>query len=318
VPCFAPLSAWRSKFVRPSTGKHLIVFKRPAFGKLLSYEALPLPCGQCIGCRLEYSRQWAIRCVHEADMHEDNCFVTLTFDNEHLNKNGSLVKSDFQNFMKRLRKHLSKSGQAKRVRFFHCGEYGETYGRPHHHVCLFGFDFPDKVRVLPEDSSRARRLELEGIKIYRSELLGRLWPFGLHEIGDVTFESAAYVARYVVKKLTGDNASFCYEGKLPEYVSMSRGGRTAAGENMGGIGRRWFEKFYADVYPFDEVVLRGKVMKPPKAYDRIYELDNAQDFDKIRRNRVEKAKANPHNVPERLRERHKLTKLRVKQLKRSL
>jgi hypothetical protein len=101
---------------------------------------LELPCGQCIGCRLERSRQWAMRCLHESSLYDRNAFVTLTYDDEHLPPGGSLNYPDFQRFMKRLRKN-SKSP----IRFYMGGEYGESTLRPHFHVCLFGYDFPDKV-----------------------------------------------------------------------------------------------------------------------------------------------------------------------------
>ena len=120
-----------------------------------------MPCGQCIGCRLERSRQWAIRCVHEASLWPDNCFVTLTFDDDNIISSGSLVKADFQKFMKRLRKRFGKG-----VRYFHCGEYGDLLGRPHHHACLFNFSFPD--RYLWSSSG--------GVNLYRSPTLEELWP----------------------------------------------------------------------------------------------------------------------------------------------
>ena len=98
------------------------------------------------------------------------------------------------------------------VRFFHCGEYGELLYRPHYHACLFGFDFSDKVLW----STRG------GVRLYRSKILEKLWTFGFSTIGDVTFESAAYVARYCTKKITGDKADEHYNGRSPEYVTMSR------------------------------------------------------------------------------------------------
>ena len=196
---------------------------------------IKLPCGQCIGCRLERSRQWAVRCMHEASMHKSNCFVTLTYNDYYLPENGSLVKSDFQKFMKRLRKKVGTT-----VRYYYCGEYGENFGRPHYHVILFGYDFKDKF-LWRENSN--------GDKCYRSELLEQLWPFGISEIGDVTFQSAAYVARYVMKKRTGDVAKEYYGDRLPEYNDMSR---------RPGIGALWLEKYQNDVYPHDFVVMNGK------------------------------------------------------------
>ena len=131
MPCFCPLEGWRSKD-RSSTGKRKIVFNpRDALRDM----PVTVPCGQCIGCRLERSRQWAVRCIHEASLHEDNCFITLTYDDAHLPTDLSLNVSHFQKFMKRLRKRFGEG-----IRFFHCGEYGENFGRPHYHACLFTSD----------------------------------------------------------------------------------------------------------------------------------------------------------------------------------
>ena len=140
MPCYYPIDGWRSKNVNPETGKRSIVFtKDQAFLDM----PVKVPCGQCIGCRLERSRQWAMRCVHEAQLHEDSCFITLTYNDENLPDDASLNVKHFQNFMKEFRAAIAP----KKVRFFHCGEYGEhngTYkheqsyglsslGRPHYH-----------------------------------------------------------------------------------------------------------------------------------------------------------------------------------------
>mgnify|MGYP000188139432 FL=1 len=222
MPCFHPLQGYRAR-QRSASGKRGIVFnKRDGWADL----PVTLPCGQCIGCRLERSRQWAIRCVHEASLHNENSFITLTYANEHLPAWNSLDKTTFPKFMKRLRKSL----QDKRVRYFHCGEYGDHTGRPHYHALLFGHDFPDKTHWAIRN----------GNPTWRSQELERLWPFGHSEIGTVTFESAAYCARYITKKVTGHAAREHYEmvdkhtGELgrrePEYTTMSR---------RPGIGKGW-------------------------------------------------------------------------------
>lgn len=224
---------------------------------------LSLPCGQCVGCRLERSRQWAIRCVHEAQMHENSCFVTLTYSDEHL-RSMSLVYRDYQLFMKRLRRSKGP------VRFYMCGEYGEQFERPHFHACLFGCFFNDRevYKDLPS-----------GARLYTSKELERLWPFGFSSIGDVTFESAAYVARYCMKKVTGKAAEQHYEyvdigsgeisQRVPEFTHMSL---------KPGIGAGWFRKFKNEVYgkwdrnsDLDRIVLNGMEMRPPKYYDRLLE-----------------------------------------------
>lgn len=223
-----------------------------------------LPCGQCIGCRLERSRQWAIRCMHEADMHEDNCFITLTYNEENLPKNRSLQLEDFQNFMKRLRKAYDH-----KIRFFHCGEYGEKLGRPHYHALLFGHDFKDRERFK----------NCNGYRLDTSDELSGLWKKGFHLVGDVTFESAAYVARYIMKKVTGEKMEDHYKGLKPEYVTMSR---------RDGIGKGWYEKFKKDVYPDDFVVVNGGLSKAPRYYDGLLDKDDHKMYEMLKERRKEK------------------------------
>jgi hypothetical protein len=235
-----------------------------------------IPCGQCIGCRLERSRQWAVRCVHEASLHERNCFITLTYDPDHLPENGTLVMEHFQLFMKRLRKEFGAG-----IRFFHCGEYGEKQGRPHYHAALFNFDFPDKVFL---------RRTPRGDVCWSSASLQRLWGKGRTELGSLTFESAAYIARYITKKQLGKGAQAHYEGRKPEYTTMSR---------KPGIGKGWLEKWTADVYPVDRVVLKrgGRMieMRPPRFYDVSFELDDPETFATVKRNRKRAAEEFGHS-----------------------
>ncbi len=210
--------------------------------------------------------------MHEAQMYADNSFVTLTYDDDHLPVGGQLCLADFQCFMKRLRKAISP----RKVRFFHCGEYGEELGRPHYHALLFGFDFEDKVLWSVRNE----------FPVWRSSVLESLWPLGQSEIGSVSFESAAYVARYVTKKVTGAAAAAHYERvdestgevfqAVPEYATMSR---------RPGIGRSWLEEFHSDVYPRDHVVSRGGEAKPPRYYDQWYAGRDPKRFKAIQLDR---------------------------------
>ena len=291
VTCFYPLSGYRSKSGRNSNGRWPVVFN-PSDG----YVDMPVtvPCGQCIGCRLERSRTWAVRCVHEASLYDNNCFITLTFNDDNLDSRGSLVKADFQKFMKRLRKRFGNG-----IRFFHCGEYGEINKRPHHHACLFNFDFPDKKIYR----------ERKGIRLYTSAILNELWPYGYSTVGDVTYESAAYVARYILKKVTGDGADEHYGGRVPEYNTMSR---------RPGIARDWIEKYYKDVYPHDYVVIRdGIKCKAPRYYDDVYD-DLTSNMDKIKRQRKIRIARMGDDSYERLRVKEECVRLRLKKLKRGL
>ena len=258
MPCYSPLDGYRSRSVNES-GKRSVVFD---VHEGFVDRPVSIPCGQCTGCRLEYSRQWAMRCMHEASLHDENCFITLTYDEEHLPANGSLDKAAFPKFMKRLRKRF----HGRRIRYYHAGEYGDRFGRPHYHSCLFGFDFPDKV-------SWPRKVDYP---VWRSAVLESLWPFGASEVGAVTFESAAYVARYVTKKVTGKKAGEYYRGLQPEYSTMSR---------RPGIGKEWFEQYKCEVYAEDGVVVRGRLMKPPKFYDGEFELCDPDAMAAVRRAR---------------------------------
>lgn len=317
MPCYKPLTAWQSKGKNSKTGKSTIIFSPPS-AYSTGWESIQVPCGRCIGCRLERSRQWAVRGMHEAQMHEQNTFITLTFgewcplDGTKTDPTKSLYKHHFQRFMKRLR----KSVPYKKIRYLHAGEYGEITGRPHHHAILFGHDFSDKVL--------SREYEKNGVpcKSYKSEQLAKLWPFGLHDIGEVTFESIGYVARYCCKKQENElitKGQYMEDGRLKEYNTMSRGGRTEEGKNLGGIGKQWLDKYgETDVWNHDEVVCRGKVMKPPKYYLSQYELTNPKEYENIKEERIKLSKENPDNSFERLRVREVVKKQAHKRLKRTL
>lgn len=271
--------------------------------------SLLLPCGQCVGCRLERSRQWAMRCMHEASLYRENCFITLTYDDAHVPKHGSLDYGDFQRFMKRLRKRCAPV----RPRFYMCGEYGEDFGRPHFHAVVFGWNFPDR-KVWRKGGS--------GFKAFRSDMLESLWPFGFSSIGEVTFESAAYVARYCMKKVTGDGAGLHYLtdhvdpdtgevfSKVPEFNHMSL---------KPGIGAGWLEKWESDVYPQDYVIVRGKKMKPPKYYDRRYSERAPLDFEAVQFARELEARSYAADrTDERLAVREIVTEARLRAFKRSI
>lgn len=283
-------------------------------GRLVSWSRggtlrpMTVPCGQCVGCRLERSRQWAVRCIHEASLHSANCFVTLTYSPENLPPNGSLVYRDFQLFMKRLRK---KCGAG--IRFYMCGEYGEKNARPHYHALLFGVDF----RL----DRRPWRKSATGYIQYRSSVLDACWALGHAEIGEVTFKSAAYVARYIMKKVTGPMAAEYYTDfdihtgeifaeRVPEFNSMSR---------RPGIGRGWIEKYFSDVYPSGEVVVNGRLVKPPRYYDRYFNLTDPLGFEQMKFEREESAAVRSEdNTDERLLVKERCAQARLDRLVRPL
>lgn len=325
IPCLRPLKAYRT-VNRTENGKAEIVFRQP---REAGYTHIDLPCGQCISCRIDRSKSWALRCMHEAQQYDSNCFITLTFNDENINKTGTLIKSDFQKFMKRLRKKFKGHAGVKKddgtlhypIRFFHCGEYGSQLGRPHHHACLFNFDFDDKELWSVRDN----------VSLYRSCSLEQLWPFGFSTIGSVTFESCAYVARYITKKISCSDQKYYetqeeyYErkhhysrtdestGELipiePEYITMSR---------RPGIGKRWFEQYRQDVYPSDFITHKGKKFKPPRYYDKLYDEISPDSMETIKKERKKNAlKHKDNNTPRRLSAREKVLKAKTKKLIRS-
>jgi len=301
MPCYFPLQAAIDGFT--SSGKKKLVFS--AVDSFPKHKRLQVPCGQCIGCRLERSRQWAMRCLHESKMYDDNCFITLTYDDEHLPEGNTLVKRDFQLFIKRLRKRYGK------VRYFACGEYGDQFGRPHYHALLFGFDFSDRKRFK----------SINGNVIYSSDMLSDLWPFGYSSVANVTFLSAAYVARYCLKKRTGKGSSlfytnFDYESgevfstREREYVNMSR---------RPGIGMPWLQEFMHDTYKDDFCVIDGAKVKPPRFYDNKYEIVAPSDLSSLKEKRKKNALQNAaDNTRRRLDDKLIVLKSKIKLLNRRL
>lgn len=307
MPCYFPLKGYRALDPNPS-GKRSIVFN-PKYG----YEDRPVsvPCGRCNGCRLEYSRQWAVRCVHESQLHAENCYITLTYNNDHLPRDYSINVRDYQLFLKRLRKRIGH------FRFFLCGEYGDVDRRPHYHALLFGKDFSDRV---------FHGYNKNGDPLFISKILENEWGNGFCTVGDATFESAAYVARYAMKKVNGERAATHYQWvhpltgeivqQMPEFLRMSRGGRTG----QGGIGSGWLAKFRRDVYPDDFIILpNGHKCKPPRWYDAVLERDDPKlHREMVRRRKLAAKSRAADNTPARLRVRSRVLDAKLKRLKRSL
>lgn len=310
MPCNRPLPAWRGKTPGES-GRHPIVFNRNLADTSLPVE---VPCGRCIGCRLEKARSWACRMLHEAKLYKHNYFVTFTYDDASLPSTvqglPTLQPEHFVLFMKRLRKHMEKTqgGGAVAlpspppdrntvtpgVRYYQCGEYGETTRRPHHHAILFNLPLTD---LKPMNLTRARNAHT----LYTSETLRSLWRHGHISVGMVNFETAAYVASYVTKKIIGPSAEAHYQGRVPEYATMSR---------RPGIGAGFLEKFTSDIYPSDQVIIRGHPMRPPKFYDRRLEKEDPDTYYEIRDARLNAPKRNVRHREREAREANTAAKLR--------
>lgn len=248
---------------------------------------LELPCGSCAGCRAARARHWAIRCMHEAECHDSNSFVTLTYNDTYLPASGSLEVRDWQLFAKKLRKR----GYA--FRYFMAGEYGEKTKRPHYHAIMFGQDFLDDAEMLKTKPHR----------LWRSPLLEDVWGRGHVTVGHVTMGSAAYVAQYCMKKWDAPEEY----GKLRRpFVTMSR---------RPGLGTRWFDKFGSDVFPSDECVVEGRRYSPPRFYmEKLGEAELLQ----VKRKRAAFARmAAEDQTPSRLRVRENVAEARLSLASRS-
>ena len=228
---------------------------------------MEVPCGQCMGCRLSRTASWASRIQHEAQLYDKNAFVTLTYDNEHLPDDYSLNIKHLQKFFKRLRKYV----EPEKIRFYACGEYGDidqvknpieklmyqqkypgtTLARPHFHAIIFNY-WPDDCELLQETNYG---------NLYKSDRLAKIWKNGYTTIGSCTFESAAYCASYCTKKLNGDKAENHYQGRKPEFGTMSR---------KPGIASEWYEKYKKQTVNHNTVAVRGREIAPPRYYkDRL-------------------------------------------------
>lgn len=291
MACFHPKKAWQ-------TDNGDIVFSERGNLK----KQLMLPCSQCIGCRLDRSKQWAIRCLHEAQMHNENCFITLTYNNTNITND--LIYPHFQKFIRKLRK---KTGQ--KIRYYMAGEYGENTGRPHFHACLFGYR-PNDLKIFRELPN--------GSRLYTSEFLETLWGYGFTSVGDVTLESASYVARYIMKKITGPMAENRYwsvnpaTGEAhpitPEFNRMSL---------KPGIGQTWFDLYQADVYPTGQCIINGRKMKPPRYYETKYKELKPLRYEELQYDRY--LTSNPaESHPDRLAVRETVTKARFNLKQRHL
>ena len=345
MPCSSSLKGW------VGVGGGIVFNKNKSPTKI----KMEVPCGQCWSCRLARSREWATRLIKEATNwpEEQRTFITLTYNNENLPEDGSLHVEDFQNFMKALRYHFSilKSDGTRRnpkLKYFHCGEYGETcktcntsyimhkesksgkkytgcnnfikgLGRPHYHAILFGVTFEDM-----EEFKRTKSGEL----IYKSNTLDKIWDKGYCSIGQVTFESCAYVARYIMKKVTGEQSEQHYQkptgidtetGEVittpvkPEYITMSRNP---------AIAKEWANKYLTDIAKNDSVLLerKGKAFEtqPPRYFLKLLEKEDPIKYELLKsQRRIKKAQNKSDNTDERSLIKERLKQIQTKNLTRN-
>lgn len=350
MPCYHPLEGYKDKY---SGGwKH----KRDDPTEI----PMAVPCLNCLGCRLDKSRMWAMRIIHESTLPENdggNIFITLTYrsrreateqqlkDGEHIPDDWSLHKSHFQKFMKRLRKKRKN----QRIRMYHCGEYGNVcrhnklsitadetlqgercddcrLGRPHYHAIIFNCDFRDRI---PIGGKRGRTY-------YTSKELEEIWKYGHVQVADLSWEGAAYVARYCLKKITGKKAYDHYlsadiNGEpvqlLPEYATMSTGRRCPkckdweCANSTGGIGRKWYERFKYDCYPSDTVWVpgQGNLRGLPRYYDKLFSEDDPGLHEEVKA--LRKAFRDAHAeeyTPARLKAKYQVKKAQITNITRGL
>lgn len=272
MSCTHPRQVYQHRFAK---GK--VLFQQKYASQPSLYKPLQIPCGQCIKCRLKHAHEWGMRCMFESTLHEQNSFITLTYNDENLPKNSNLERRDFQLFMKRLRKKFT----GVTIRNFYCGEYGGKLGRPHFHAILFGLDFSDKVFHSKSKS---------GFPQYFSQVLSDTWGKGFCTIGDVVYRTCAYVAQYVLKKKTGEQSVTHYDYVDPVTFEVFKRTPEFSQPSLGkAIGKGWYELWKDDVFPSDTVIIDEKERKPPRLFLSLYELENPVAAQIIKDNRAQAA-----------------------------
>lgn len=284
--CYHPLYVFQSDYINPDTGHSVIIFpKIQNYGPDSSefrvdppsgFSVIRIPCGKCLGCMLKRSREWALRCMHEYKTCSSGMFLTLTFDDDKIirpDMNYSLCRRDIQLFIKRLRKEFS----SVRIRFFYCGEYGARRFRPHYHLLVFGLDFSDKYLFKVQPVISKYSTYNKPVCLYRSPTLERLWPYGFSTIGELNFRTAAYTARYCLKKSGVLSNYHHYRDKTPEFIGCSL---------KPGLGYDYFVKYYEDFYSGDFCFdSECRKMPVPRYYDKLLERIDPDKYSIIKNTR---------------------------------
>jgi len=318
LPCYRPLLAFQHKsektplkFVWREASRDeegFNPYETKEYKELTDKESwmpLAIPCNKCVWCRLQNAREKAIRVINEARQYEDNCFLTLTYNDDHLPRleNGKPIYQlrDIQLFAKRIRKALGDH----KIKTFGCAEYGEQLDRPHFHLIILNFDFKDKYfwRYSENDWSN------EKWPTYRSPKLEELWPHGYSEIGTVTEESAGYVARYVTKKITGEGAYEHYEGRPPERLVC----------NSKGIGLAHLEQYADTILNNQSVIWKDQEVTIPRYYKKKLEELYPSRYAEMRERLKSKIKEiDLDSTRERLQVRERVHNLKAERLKGKL
>lgn len=240
--------------------------------------------------------------MHEAQLHKQNCFLTLTYNDSSLPADYSVHVNVHQKFMKRLRESAGN-----KLRFFACGEYGDKDLRPHYHYLIFGYR-PSDLKLHSRKNN---------IPLYTSEKITKLWSFGFSTVGELTYQTAAYCARYTVKKIGGEKAAAHYNRVHPvtgQPVQVQP--EFAKQSNRPGIGDGWFNTFKSDIYPSDFCVVNEQMHPVPKFYTKKLAEEERH---KVKINRkAQSRKQRADNTPARLRVRETVQLAKAALLKRSL
>lgn len=229
---------------------------------------------------------WETRMIHEMHYHKESCFLTLTYDDDHLPEDRSLSRYDLSCFFKRLR----KAYPAKNIRYVAAGEYGTRLGRPHYHVILFGLAFDDLL-PLALGNGRGDDRRAFKTKLFKSQALTDIWGLGFTSVGDASPRSFRYVAKYTVKKSHGNASALEYVNlatgeihqRIDEFIQPSL-----------GIGKQFFMDHYKQLYEHDGVVIDGYKRPLPRYYDKLYEKINPQHLMEVKAKRVERL----DNIPD--------------------
>jgi len=264
---------------------------------------IKLNCWRCMGCRIDRARDWTLRIGHESKLHRQNHFATITYNDESLPCPPSLNYSHFRQWAKNVRKSCGP------FRFFMCGEYGDQTRRPHYHAILFGLNLTDLKRHGGTDEHPT----------YTSEKLNKAWGKGFILLGSVTPQSANYVARYNLKKITGQQADQHYRwtdpqtGEShqlePEFCQMS---------TRPGIGAPWYDRYHTDFHTHDYAVQDGAKLPIPVYYDKLAKR-KGYAVDEIKMAREIRARPKAwNNTPERLAVRETVLKSKLSTQKRPL
>lgn len=244
-------------------------------------EIFEVPCGKCVGCRLDYSKDWANRCDLEARQYTCNYFITLTYDDDHLpigsEGNGTLFNKEISDFVKRLRQAFKYHYGFDGVRFYGCGEYGDQTFRPHYHIILFNCPIPDLTAdFIDENGQITHHKDSLGKYYYFSQFVYNCWKKGNILIADCNWNTSAYVSQYVLKKQKGDGGKV-YEalGIIPPYVAMS---------TKPGIGRVHFDNNLDTLVDFPSLIIPRDRKKPlvsglPRYYKKLIKANYPEKYD---------------------------------------